>query len=373
MKKAILLGVVASAMGFYACKKDGTTTTITNTTRDTTIINQFASGVANPDTLSAGIKVAYGTNVSGTFPTSSTDAAAPVLDAEYNKTYTVVKSRYLVIYPPATKGNILGYYVQIAGASSYFKVDYTKEYGIRKNNTASDRSDVEGNYDSTIVLKLPTTIKGDTFYVKYAAYDAQNRVSNAITATALVQPEADDEFTNKASGKWLYYGVNYYNEGQWDYDDYQVVTEGSLVENLTCIGDKPSRTGEGSYAYGTVQYYSNTRQFDIGKYSFYESYIYKERNLDFEASSCGNFIYKAAAPRADTAGYGGYSYDPISKNVTFIYEYANLARVVPGQSNLGFYSRTFKLVELTDSYLILSYTDISDDNNTISFFKYIKQ
>lgn len=372
MKKALLFSVVASAIGLYSCKKDGTTTTITNTIRDTTIINQFASGVANADTLTANIQVAHGASVTGEFPTSSTDAAAPVLDSLYKKTYTVIKSRYLVIYPPVSGGNIAGYYIQIAGAKSYFKVDYTQAYGWRKATTADGREEATGYVDSTIIIKLPTTINGDTFYVKYAAYDEQNRVSKAITATALVLPEADDAFTNKATGSWQYYSTNYYEGGNWRYDDYQVDTGGTSSAKYTCNNDELvySTTGELDVI---TQATTRWRKFTIGKYSFSEQNYYRSRSLDPYNSTCTDYTY-SLYENNDENSYGGYSYDPASKKVTFIYESNIRARSSNNSSNTDFYSATYKLVEITANYLILSETNqTSDQNDEVRYYKYIKQ
>lgn len=373
MKKALLLGVVASAIGLYSCKKDGTTTTITNTIRDTTIITQFASGVANADTLMAGIQVAHGTSVSSAFPTASTDAAAPELDTLYKKTYTVVRSRYLVIYPPVAGGHISGYYVQIAGARTHFKVDFTQSYGWRKTAAGNGREDATGYVDSSIVIKLPTTIKGDTFYVKYAAFDEQNRVSKAITATALVLPEADDAFTSKVVGKWQYYAVNYYSQGQWEYEDYLVDTGGSYKNPYMCNNNKLeiNANGELQIPYQQVTRY---RTFTIGKYSFSDDQYYKSLYLDLENSSCSNYVYTKTENTYHTAD-GGYSYDPDTKRVTFVAENYNYARSSNNHSNIDFITETYKLIEVTDTYLILAntYYNSDDYNYNVTYYKYKKQ
>src|SRR6186713_2870048 len=107
MKKILFFGALVGTVTFYACKK-GETITVTNTVHDTTTntIKVFASGKINGDSLSSDINVAYGARISdSTFPAASTDASAPVLDTTYSRTYTVIPSRYLTVYPP----NVAGY------------------------------------------------------------------------------------------------------------------------------------------------------------------------------------------------------------------------------------------------------------------------
>jgi hypothetical protein len=372
MKKALFLGVVASAIGLYACKKDGTTTTITNTVRDTTIINQFASGVVNADTLMSGIKVAHGASVSSEFPASSTAAAAPELDTLYKKTYTVVQSRFLAIYPPVVSGNISGYYVQIAGAKSHFKVDYTQAYGWRKRVTPDGRESAEGYIDSSIVIKLPTTIKGDTFYVKYAAYDDQNRVSKAITATVLVLPEADDEFTSKATGKWQYYSTNYVKDNVWSYENYLVDTGGISTAHFTCNNNLLNANPDGELEV-TSQNTTRYRLFTIGKYSYTDEQYYKSLTLDITSSTCSDYVY-TKYENTSLRTSGGYSYDPESKRVTFVVEESGMTRS-GDQSNINLYTETYKLVEITATYLVLAETAIHNDdyNYGLQYFRYNKQ
>ncbi|WPV68173.1 hypothetical protein [Chitinophaga sp. LS1] len=369
MKKIILSGVLASVVAFYACTKEGTTTTITNTVHDTTIVTTYASGIANADTLTAGLKVAYGSSVTGTFPAASADASAPVLDSLYNKTYTVIKSRYLIIYPPNVSGNVAGYYVQIAGAASYFKIDYTQAYGLRKaakqaraaaTKTPNARGIGDGYIDSTIVFKLPATINGDTFYVKYAAYDTLGRVSDAITATVLVLPEGSDKWTDSLTGTWNYYGHNYYYNGSWEYTDYQVDTLYNYNQNFDCNNDQLSF---GSTL--TIPYYKNIyhSSYSFDNYSFTYSYSNNYGYLDMNTSTCSNYVYNLNYS-ADSEE-GGFSYDPATKKFTVIYD---------GSSNVDISYDSYHLAELTDKYMILSYKESDNDyNGTIDYYKYIKQ
>ena len=348
MKKILLFSALAGTMVFYACKKDGTTTTITNNVHDTTTLTVFASGKVNGETLSNGINVGYGTRVSDSvLPAASTDASAPVLDPTYNKQYSVVKSRYLTIYPPNVSGNVAGYYVQIVGAKTYFKIDYTQAKGVRKaakqarvaKNNGAARGDGDGFIDSSIVLKLPATFNGDTFYVKYAAFDTANRVSNAITAFVKVLPEGTDSFTDSLSGSWLYSSYRDYTNGTYN-SDWQIDTGNASYQYYTCNNGLLSAADAETDIYLPYSAYSYTWMYTFAKYGMIESYSNTGKYLDTEASTCSNYVYGINYNYSGQTA-GGISYDRVSKKITFIYENSG--------SNINLNYDTYNLSALTDS------------------------
>jgi hypothetical protein len=369
MKKFIIPAVLACITGLFACTKEGTTTTVTNIIRDTTIINKIIPGVVNADTLSAGIKVGYGSRITGEFPTASPDAAAPALDTFYNKVYKVIKSRYLVIYPPVTSGHIAGYYVQIAGAKSYFKVDYTQAYNLRKAQHANARGEVSGYYDSAIVFKLPAVIIGDTFYVKYAAYDSLNRLSQPVTAQALILPEGNDQFTDSLVGNWRYAGnFNLYSNGTTSHDGFNLDTATATKNGYyTCTNNKLKAMDGGAY-YLPATYYVYREIYKIEKYGWSNNYqnIYKDLNLD--SSSCSNYVYSlTSVAESGLRGMGGYSYDQVSKRLTMVYEESN-------KSNTSLAYETFYLNELTDTRMVIAGMVSDGDTDDGTYYKlYIKQ
>jgi hypothetical protein len=375
MKKALFIGALACITAFYACKKDGTTTTVTKTVRDTTILNSYATGLVNADTLTAGIKVAHGSNVTGTLPAASTDAAAPKLDSFFLKSYSVIKSRYLAIYPSITSGNIAGYYVQIAGAGSYFKLDYTAAYNIRKaarkvdskglHQPFSARGDDEGNMDSSIVFKLPASINGDTFYVKYAAFDSEGRVSNAATARVVILPEGRDSFTDSLSGNWKYLGWNNYEDGQWQNEDYNTDTINQNYNYYSCNNDQLTPTGNEDDIDIKDYESSFSEIYSIGKYSITVTDINRSLELNLSTSTCSNYVYDKT--EHTHIGNGGYTYDPSSGKFTIIYDDSRY-------SSLEMDFETYYLNEVTATYFILSYraNDDTDNNGFTAYYKFIK-
>lgn len=365
MKQYILPIAIAVLAGMAACKKDGTTTTITNTIRDTTITTSYATGMVNADTLTAGLKVAHGTNVAGTFP--ATAAGAPLLDTLYQGTYTVIKGRYLYIYPKAISGQVAGYYVQVTGASSYFKVDYTKAYGLRKQAVPGFRSDVEGYVDSAIVFKLPVDIKGDTFFVKYAAYDDQNRVSVPVTAGVLVSA-TEKAFSDSLSGKWRLDGMRVYQNGKFSTDtfvtnplytesyfNYYICNSNSQLEassNITDIYLPYNKSYQGQFI-------------TFSGYNMIDSIRQINQVLNLDMSTCTKIVYDTTTNLNYLSFNLGYSYDRATKSFTMV-------RDQPSNMSLEF--ENYHVVELTDKTFIISANQnaYSDLNGPVIFIKFVR-
>lgn len=366
MKQYILPIALTLAAGMYACKKDGTTTTITNTTRDTTITTSYATGLVNADSLTAGLKVAYGTNVAGTFPATSADAGAPLLDTLYQATYSVIRGRYLYIYPRAISGHISGYYVQIKGASSYFKVDYTQAYGLRKQAVTGFRSDVEGYVDSAIVIKLPQQIKGDTFYVKYTAYDDQHRVSAPVSAGVLVLP-GNNTFTDALSGNWKLYGMKLYENGKFQTDTfitYPTYTEEDFKYYL-CEDNKLSTTSSTSDIRLPSYKYSQADVITFSGYSMMDTIRRFNQQLNLTASSCTKIVYDTTLHEKSPSFNAAYVYDGATKSLTLVLDI----------SNMTMQTVTYHVEELTATTFVMSTSTNAnkDPKGSTTFVKFIRE
>lgn len=379
MKKALLLSALAGTVALYSCSKEGKTTTVTNTVHDTTktTVTIFASGKINADTLTEGINLIYGSKiVDATFPAASTDAAAPVLDTDYLRTYSVIRSRFLTIYPPNVSGYVAGYYVQIVGAKTYFKVDFPEAESTRRaarnansrqssDDNATSRGYGEGYIDSTLVFKLPSSVRGDTFYIKYAAYDESNRVSRPVTAMVVLLPTGNAAMTDSLKGTWKYYSYtsNEASNNGRVFRDWTVDTGYSYSRYYDCNGTTLSVAEQETPYYLAYRKYSNKWEYNLSQYSMVEHRTNTRRDIDLSISSCDAPVYYL---RYDNIyDYpGGYSYEAASKKITFIRD---------NNSNLNLDYSTYYLFELTDTTMILSDTDKegSDDNSTI-LYKFIK-
>jgi hypothetical protein len=380
MNKVLLFSAIAAMVTFYSCKKDDKTVTVTNTVHDTitNTVTVFASGMINGDSLSTGINVAYGTRVSDSiFPAASTDAAAPVLDTNYKRFYSVVRSRYLTVYPPNVAGYVAGYYVQIVGAKSYFKIDYPAAEAERKaareaksarlSKTNNGRGNGEGYIDSTIVLKIPASVYGDTFYIKYAAYDLSNRVSKPVTAMVVILPEGSAGLTDSLSGNWNYLSYRINNNGIFD-GDWTVDTSDAYFQYYTCDGTTLTVAYQESDYYLPTTAYSNPWQYQLGKYSmiYYKGQI--RRDLDLSNSTCANPVYSIYYSYINEY-HGGYSYDALTRKITFITDGDG-----NGYSSSDLSYDSYYLSELTGSTMILSgdNKEVRDENYT-RLYKFVKQ
>lgn len=323
MNKSLILTVVACGMALYACKKTETVVTTVTPPPETVVIDTTPAPVKtiDPIALSAALKIGYGgTSVKGSFPASSADAAAPKLDPDYNnRIYSAVKNRYVVIFPRTTAGYVAGYYLTVNGADSYYKIDYPAFVAERKAARQQKYSGLRengGHEDSSIVIKLPADIKGDTFTISYAAYDLQNRVSNTISAIVRVIGSKDTNDDSKLIGSWKVAAYRYNNQDwQEDYEVYKPTTpiwcnNGELFsyQNGEFLGDIP---------YASYRY--------TGFHNFGAQNVYSERIdirdsvLNYDLSSCSKLVYEETGKRENLYS-GGYSYDASSKKITLIYD-----------------------------------------------------
>jgi hypothetical protein len=374
MKKILLFGAVSCVMAFYACKKDDKIITVTNTVHDSI----YASGQVNGETLSNGIKVGYGSKVADSaLPAASTNANAPVLDSLYNPVYTVISGGYLTIAPANVSGNVAGYYVKIAGSKSYYKIDYTAAMGLRKAARAaaartagtvnqSGRGNGDGNIDSVIVIKLPATITGDSFYVKYAAYDTLKRVSNTITALVVVRPTVPSSLLDTLAGTWLYQDYRYYSLGE--YSDWQANTTYTYNAWMYCNNGVLTQGYNGSTSY--VMAYdsiSSSQYITFGKSaaSCSELDVEKHKTLSYSQSSCSNYVFVPGEVDSTLNNYAGISYDAQTKRLTLIYN---------TNSNVDVDYDTYYLSFTDKNTLILasSYSD-EDGTNRVSYSRFIRK
>jgi hypothetical protein len=351
MKKILLLTAIIATVGLYSCNKNGEN--IRKPIQDTIA----ASAKVNADVLTAGIKVAYGTNIADSvFPAASTTPSAPVLDTPFTKIYQVYKGGYLTIYPHNLSGNVAGYYVQIVGAKSYFKVDYTKANGLRRANA---RGHGDGFIDSAIVFKMPASIVGDTFYIKYAAYDTLNNVSHADTATVVVIQQGTDVVSDSLMGIWRHTYTSCYSDGKyqcvWSLDTgyvesyYYECVNGLLVQNVSATAVVIPHQ---------IAHFEDRITFD--KFGMTINYIASYKMLNLQTSSCSNYVYDYQGN--DTiVRKGTISYDAATRKLTQIY---------PSADHVGFGYSTYTVLELTDS----SFTILLPSSAAFSsVYKYIKE
>jgi hypothetical protein len=352
MKKSVLFSAIACSIAFYACKKD--INNITNTLPaviDT--IYTSAPPVIDPVALSKSVTVGSADSISGALPASSTATEAPVLEADGydNYTYNAVNGRYVIIYPQSVSGDITGYYVKINGASNYFKISYPKPNNARvaKKGQTQSLLRTDGTVDSAIVIKLPVDIKGDTFSLQYAAYDAENRVSNKITA--IIKVNVANKTDNAIlTGKWR---VNRHKYGQGnDWDDVIRYGIDSTAYGFTCVNGYLNYVYESPsyprYIYGAMK---DDYTFSDGVKFTYD-YDYQFKQFISNESTCENPVY---GDYPDHELYtAGYIYNAATRELTLIYD----ADGKPDSRRTNLYVESFKVESVGDGKLVLS----KDDN-----------
>jgi len=312
--KKLFLFVLTAGIALYACKKDNDTDNGDNGDNTTKQIDP-----ANAGELTAAVKVFHGTNVPGAMPLTA-GTGAPVLAASSNnQSVMAINGHYAVITPEVETGDISGYYAKVTGADSYFKVDYSKPVNGRKKpvSHAGLFKITGGNADSAIVIVLPGNLKPGNFCVEYAAYDAQNRVSNLIKVCVTVIAAGTDESGKAILGSWRLNREK--RNGEWR-DPYKA---DSSFNQYACSADTlvhctPNYTNCKSIAYIINQKEKDEVTFtDNGRYETF--YAAKSLHLTLDHSLCANPTYITYTD-SDTE-QGGWSYNATTKKLTIIYDY----------------------------------------------------
>lgn len=343
MKKILLLSTAACCLILYACKKDDTTTTP---------VTEEPKPAIDPVALAATIKVGYSaTSDTGAIPAASSDAGAPVLDTRYdNQTYYAVNNRYIVIYPQSLSGAVKGYYLKINGTNAHFKIDYTTAYNLRKAKKDGLSVLREGdNSDSSIVIKLPAGLKGDTFSIKYAAYDSLNHVSNTISAVVSIIAAANSTDDAALQGTWKM--TKYEIEGQTlpfglsDSTDFAYYTceDNALVSSSN---EDDIEIAGSIYNYDFIFRFSANNALNL-------SQTYTASYFDQASSTCSNLVYTTST-ETDPDSEIGYSYNATTKILTMIYDQKGTGTNISTQQ--------YTVTTLTSDKLAM-YFIASDDND----------
>lgn len=339
MKKIILFSAVAFGVAFYSCKKDSKT--------ETTPVTETPTAVIDPVALSAAVKLPNATSTTGDLPASSSSSEAPVLltDGYDMRTYYAVNNRYVVIYPRSTTGFIAGYYVKINGAGNYFKISFPAKGAKKANKMPHNLREDGDNSDSAIIIKLPAGLKGDTFSVKYAAYDSTNRVSNTLTAIVSIITAADSTDNNLLAGTWKY-NRSRYNNNDWSEPSFYKID--TTFASYSCVAGKlqPCDGGCEDYLYQEKGYTTNDMMFSANNL-YTEHYIRIYNTLNVGSSSCSNLVYNQEG--YDEKYYGGYAYDAKTKVLTVIYD-GNGTTDDGDASNITIYNYT--VTELSATRLV---------------------
>lgn len=301
MKRLLFLSFVA--VSFFACSKDDK--------NETPPVDY-----TNPTVLSSALKVQYGVTIKGAMPVGTGAAGAPVLDVANNNRVTVaVSGRYAVITPELSSGKFKGYYLKVAGADSYFKVDFSQpKDGGRKAAHATHSLLRQDGEDSLIVIKLPENANLDTFKIEYAVYDSSNVVSNVIKESIAVLPPAGGADGAAFVGSWQTYRYKDTGDTAWT----MAVGVDTSWTPLKCLNGKLVYSQDGTpYATNIFNRLSDEGAFNANGILTWESkeaYTY----LDEIESGCANLKY--VVTNYNDVFRGGWSYNATRKELTLVFD-----------------------------------------------------
>lgn len=298
----------------------------------------------NPVKLSAAIKVWHGQRTTGNMPAPT--GAVPELDPTANPEVKAFAGRYAIIKPTVLNGTVAGYYVGIAGAGQYFKVDYSKPRDIAgrtgphhrpvkgtKTNSATGRLlDLQdGTADSSIVIVLPPNIQvPDTFCVTYYPYDPQGNIGPGVTTCIIVSALGTD-----ANSAWLQNDWKIVSEwgivnGQLDYMDTIIFNKWQKYYNdgYGCYTGpngsfldftSPSAGGPPTLVCDSVYYRKYNLRFATNG-AFDAEVADDEKYLDLSTSTCSIFNFRPVESYNEITA-GGWSYNAATGQLLFIVEF----------------------------------------------------
>ncbi len=346
MKKILFFGILACSLAFYACKKSDTDDTGGDEQPekiDTIHLNDRSA-------LATKVQVAFGIPATGSIPEATAGNGTPVL-VENKNIVNAISGRYIVITPSFSyfESTIKGYYVSIVGSGAYFKVDYSANRGFaRQAPQALQPLLREGDYvDSSIIVKLPKYIIGDTLSLTYAAYDSLGNISNPVKAYVRIHSQNGIADYQDFVGSWK---VNRKTDANGVWQNYYIPD--TARSNFTCSG-------------GKVQYCLNNQQscFEgigaitgVTKYDlmFTDTNEYAElfsataTRVILETSTCDKLAYGTQV--LSKLEKGGWSFNAESKIMTIVVDNNGL------EYN-NFYSYQVKILEMTPQQVTLMRVD----------------
>lgn len=342
MKKVLFFGMLACSLAFYACKKDAKE----DTGGDEPPAKIDSVYLSDRALLSTKVKVAFGISTPGAIPAATTASGTPVL-VENKNIVDAISGRYIVIKPTFSyyESAIKGYHVSIVGSSLHFEVDYSASRGFYRQAPQPEGSLFRmGDYvDSSIIVKLPKYIVGDTLSLSYAAYDSLGHISNHVLAHVRIHSQNGIADYQDFVGFWK---VNRKTDENGVWQNYYIPD--TSYTNFTC-------------ASGKVQYCLNNQQScfpgiaaitavtkydlmftDMNEYS--ELFSATLSRVVMDNSTCDKLVY--GTQTVSKLEKGGWSFNAATKIMTIVVDNN-------GIESDNFYSYQVKVLEMTPELVTL--------------------
>lgn len=280
----------------------------------------------DPARLSAAIKVWHGKRTTGTAPAPTGNN--PRIDPTVNPTVFAFAGRYAIIQPEVMSGEIAGYYIGIAGAGQYFKIDFNSPRDIAGRTSIFGRRQPvllrQGNADSSIVIVLPSNIQvPDTFCVTYCPYDAQGNIGQPVTTCIIVNSLGGDASSAWLQNDWRLTASWEMVNGQREWLDTIVYNKWTAYGGYICdtssntllwIDDDPGAIVSDSLFYRKA----NLRIATNGAMDYTDDY--SEKYVNDGLSTCSQFSFYPVDIWSYTI-LGGWSFNAASNRLILIFDF----------------------------------------------------
>lgn len=342
MKKLLLIGALSCAVAFHACKKSDN-----NTGGDDEQPEKIDTvHLGDRTMLATKVKVAFGIYSKGSIPAATDVSGTPTLVEDKNLV-NAISGRYIVINPNFDyyESTVKGYYVSINGSGAYFKVDYSSNRGFYREATGFPSSlGRQGDYvDSSIIIKLPAYIVGDTLSLTYAAYDSLGHVSNHVKSLVRIHSQNSIADYQDFVGSWK---VNRKTDVNGKWQNYYIPDTSRT--SFTCGGGKLKYCiNSGIECFEDIAAITGVTKYDMmftDQNEFSELFSATASRVVLDNSTCDKLTY--GTQTQTKLEKGGWSFNPETKILTIVVdnnglEYAN------------FYSYSVKILEMTPQMITI--------------------
>ena len=336
MKKLLLFGALACAVAFYACKKDDG-----NDGSDTEEPEKIDTvHLGDRTMLATKVKVAFGIYTPGNMPAATDVNGTPILNEDKN-IVNAISGRYIVIKPNFDyyESTIKGFYVSINGSGAHFKVNYSASRGFYREAAGLPAAlGRQGDYvDSSIIIKLPPYIIGDTLSVTYAAYDSLNHVSNHVKGLVRIHSQNGIADYQDFVGSWK---VNRKTDANGKWQNYYIPD--TAKTSFTCVEGKVQYCiNSTSQCFEGIAAITGVTKYDMmftDQNEFSELFSAYASRVVLDNSTCDKLTY--GTQTQTKLEKGGWSFDAATKILTIVVDNNGLEYA-------DFYSYSVKFLEMT--------------------------
>jgi hypothetical protein len=366
MKKSFFPVLYLFIIAISGCKKDSGT----NNT------NQDDISAKDPVALSKNLKIWHAVHVAGSTPAPTGGNDAPSVSGPDGGKILAFAGKYAVLKPIVNSGSVAGYYLGIAGAGEYFKLDYSKSRAaerpvINKKKKLFGRP--LGGEDSSIVIVLPPNIQTpDSFCITYCPYDSLGNIGQPVTTCIVLNTLGGDASSSWLSGNWRLYAqtkdnainpsdIYIYNYNTWNISSY--------LTKYYCITDNSGSNYVSSYCFDSAscsalsvsdsaKYIKN--DFGInsnGGWVFSQSFLTKD--LDVNNSTCSDYVFSNDSDSDEVTGGWSVSGDKF----TMIYDFSG-----DGVDEYDAFQYTIQKVN-DNEFKLIDNVSVDADNYQIVFRK----